>query len=145
MISRSRNTVERSAPPSRRASRRAGARPHRASRARQRPRPAPSDRAAACYDTRWTAPAEPAGGYRMNRLLRIAIPAVLVAGLHAAYVSPVRSDATSDADLWRAAGVSQVPPGTPAPPVILNDLAGKTVDLRDFRGRLVMLYFWVTW
>ncbi len=81
----------------------------------------------------------------MNRLLRIAIPAVLVAGLHAASVSPVRSDGTSDADLWRAAGVSQVPPGTPTPPVVLNDLAGKTVDLRDFRGRLVMLYFWATW
>jgi AhpC/TSA family len=81
----------------------------------------------------------------MNRLLRIAIPTLLVAGLYAAHVSPVQSDATSDANLWRAAGVSQVPPGTAAPPVVLSDLAGNTVDLRDFRGRLVMLYFWATW
>ncbi len=81
----------------------------------------------------------------MNRLLRIAIPAVLVASLHTAYVGPVRGDAKSDADLWSAAGVSRLPAGTQAPPVVLSDLDGKKVDLRDFRGRLVMLYFWATW
>ncbi len=80
----------------------------------------------------------------MNRLLRIAIVVVLVASLHAAYVDPVQGD-KSNGDLWSAAGVSQLPTGTPAPPVVLNDLDGKKVDLRDLRGRLVMLYFWATW
>ncbi len=81
----------------------------------------------------------------MNRLLRIVIVAVFVASLHAAYVDPVQGDAKSDAELWSAAGVSQLPGGTPAPPVVLNDLDGKKVDLRDLRGHLVMLYFWATW
>jgi cytochrome oxidase Cu insertion factor (SCO1/SenC/PrrC family) len=81
----------------------------------------------------------------MNRLLRIAIAAVLVAGLHAANVDPVQGDAKSNGDLWSAADVSRLPSGTPAPPVVLNDLDGKKVDLRDLRGRLVMLYFWATW
>lgn len=36
-------------------------------------------------------------------------------------------------------------PPKPAPAFALPDLQGKTVRLEDFRGKLVMLYFWATW
>lgn len=49
------------------------------------------------------------------------------------------------ADLWRAAGVIPPVERVEAPPVSLRDLAGRTVDLDDLRGRVVMLYFWATW
>jgi cytochrome oxidase Cu insertion factor (SCO1/SenC/PrrC family) len=33
----------------------------------------------------------------------------------------------------------------PARDFTLEDLSGKGVSLSDFRGRLVMIYFWATW
>lgn len=33
----------------------------------------------------------------------------------------------------------------PAPPWALQDLRGKTVNLSDFRGKVVVLDFWATW
>jgi cytochrome oxidase Cu insertion factor (SCO1/SenC/PrrC family) len=47
--------------------------------------------------------------------------------------------------LWRAAGVAQLANPIPAPPLSLRDLSGELVDLRDLRGRVVMVYFWATW
>lgn len=33
----------------------------------------------------------------------------------------------------------------PAPTVSLKDLSGKTVDLSDFKGKVVLLNFWAVW
>jgi hypothetical protein len=50
-----------------------------------------------------------------------------------------------DRALWNAVGVVRPPDRAQAPAFTLNDLGGKPVSLGDFRGRLVMLYFWATW
>jgi cytochrome oxidase Cu insertion factor (SCO1/SenC/PrrC family) len=33
----------------------------------------------------------------------------------------------------------------PAPAFALPDLGGKTVRLEDFRGKVLLLFFWATW
>jgi thiol-disulfide isomerase/thioredoxin len=35
--------------------------------------------------------------------------------------------------------------GKPAPETKLKDLAGKTVSLADFKGKIVLVDFWATW
>jgi len=34
---------------------------------------------------------------------------------------------------------------SPAPDFSLEDIQGKRVDIRDFRGRVILLNFWATW
>ena len=36
-------------------------------------------------------------------------------------------------------------PPKPAPAFSLPDLAGRTWNLADLRGKVVLLYFWATW
>ena len=36
-------------------------------------------------------------------------------------------------------------PPKPAPAVALPSLDGRTVRLEDFRGKVVLLFFWATW
>ena len=81
----------------------------------------------------------------MIRLVSTAIFVGLVIIPQGVPLNLARAGGTSDADLWNAAGVTRVTERSPAPLVVLNDLAGQRVDLRDLRGRLVMLYFWATW
>ncbi len=60
-------------------------------------------------------------------------------------VLPAEAESSVDAALWQAAGVVRLPTSMESPQLLLSDLSGELVDLRQLRGRLVMLYFWATW
>lgn len=45
---------------------------------------------------------------------------------------------------FAALQVQRYDPPKPAPAFALPDLRGKTVRLADFRGKVVLLYFWTT-
>jgi cytochrome oxidase Cu insertion factor (SCO1/SenC/PrrC family) len=47
--------------------------------------------------------------------------------------------------MWEAAGIIPFPASVQAPTFSLSDLSGRKTDLRRFRGRVVMLYFWASW
>ena len=59
--------------------------------------------------------------------------------------SPPDTKPSTDGGVWQAAGILPFPQLARAPSLRLSDLSGKTVDLRQLRGRLVMVYFWATW
>jgi len=69
----------------------------------------------------------------------------LVAGGAAGWIAPAGAQTGVEDAIWRAAGIVPFPRPLQAPPFQLADLSGKPVDLHQFRGRLVMLYFWATW
>lgn len=48
------------------------------------------------------------------------------------------------ADPFKDLQITQIP-REPARDFSLPDLNGKTVSLKDFRGKVVLLYFWATW
>jgi cytochrome oxidase Cu insertion factor (SCO1/SenC/PrrC family) len=70
----------------------------------------------------------------MKRLLLAALPVIGAAALAAA----------ADPD-FAAVQVQPYEPPRPAPAFALPDLDGKTVRLEDFRGKVVLLFFWTTW
>jgi len=70
----------------------------------------------------------------MKSLLGAAGLLVVVAALAAA--------ATPD---FAAMHIQPYEPPKPAPALALPDLDGKTVRLEDFRGKVVLLFFWATW
>ncbi len=53
--------------------------------------------------------------------------------------------AASDAARWDAVGARPATKTVPAATFSLHDVAGHAVSLDQFRGRVVMLYFWATW
>lgn len=64
---------------------------------------------------------------------------VLIAAL-ALSLTPARAGA----DLFKDLEIVRLP-GDPAKEFSLPDLNGRTVSLKDFRGKVVLLYFWATW
>ena len=81
-------------------------------------------------------------------MIRLMIAVAAIVGLLVAArseCSPPDGKRGLDGAVWHAAGVVPVPQPVRAPPLRLSDLSGKTVDLQQLRGRLVMLYFWATW
>jgi cytochrome oxidase Cu insertion factor (SCO1/SenC/PrrC family) len=46
---------------------------------------------------------------------------------------------------FAALQVQPYDPPKPAPAFALPDLQGKTIRLKDLRGKVVLLYFWATW
>ena len=72
-------------------------------------------------------------------------PAWTLLGLAVLVAASSAALAPSDAELWQAAGVRPAAQSVMAPAFNLRDVAGHLVSLEQFRGRLVMLYFWATW
>jgi len=46
---------------------------------------------------------------------------------------------------FAAVGLQPYDPPKPAPAFALPDLDGKTTRLEDFRGKVLLLFFWATW
>ncbi len=68
-------------------------------------------------------------------MLRLAA-ALVVAGVLAAEAA---------APDFAALQIQPYEPPKPAPSFALPDLEGRTVRLEDFRGKVVLLFFWATW
>ena len=48
-------------------------------------------------------------------------------------------------DLMSAAGVTKFKERISAPTFTIEDVAGRSVKLEDYRGKVVLLNFWTTW
>jgi cytochrome oxidase Cu insertion factor (SCO1/SenC/PrrC family) len=46
---------------------------------------------------------------------------------------------------FAALQITPYDPPKPAPAFSLPDLQGRTVNLADFKGKVVLLFFWATW
>jgi cytochrome oxidase Cu insertion factor (SCO1/SenC/PrrC family) len=73
----------------------------------------------------------------MRRPLR-----ALVAGLVAVAAAAGAAGAAPD---FASMQVQAYEPRKPAPALALPDLDGKTRQLADLRGKVVMVFFWATW
>jgi cytochrome oxidase Cu insertion factor (SCO1/SenC/PrrC family) len=51
----------------------------------------------------------------------------------------------STADPFSAAGVMKFKEKISAPGFVITDIEGNKVDLKDYRGNVVLVMFWTTW
>jgi cytochrome oxidase Cu insertion factor (SCO1/SenC/PrrC family) len=65
----------------------------------------------------------------------VSLPAALVLGGTLALAAPD----------FEALQMQVYDPPKPAPAFALQDLTGKTVQLSDLRGKVVLAFFWATW
>ncbi len=68
---------------------------------------------------------------------------ILVAAILA--LTTISGAALAAAPDFAAMQIQPYEPPKPAPPFALPDLDGKTVRLEDFRGKVLLLFFWATW
>ena len=71
----------------------------------------------------------------MTRGIRAAVLAVLAAAV----------PATAAAPDFAALALQAYEPPKPAPPFALPDLDGRTARLEDYRGKVLLLFFWTTY
>jgi cytochrome oxidase Cu insertion factor (SCO1/SenC/PrrC family) len=76
-------------------------------------------------------------------IARFAATAVLAAALWATVAAAQPAAAPSPA--WEKMGVVVYESPKPAPAFALPALDGRTVRLKDYRGKPVLLFFWATW
>jgi len=79
-----------------------------------------------------------------SRLLTIGIIIAAVA-LAMFWVKQDRDASKSKAGAGTLAGPSAVKVGNAAPKLVLKNLDGKTVNLEDLKGKVVIVDFWATW
>jgi cytochrome oxidase Cu insertion factor (SCO1/SenC/PrrC family) len=72
----------------------------------------------------------------MKRALAVAL--VLVAAVATPAARAMEHDSTT-------IRMQPYDPPKPAPDFALPDLSGKTVRLGDFKGKIVLVFFWATW
>jgi cytochrome oxidase Cu insertion factor (SCO1/SenC/PrrC family) len=70
----------------------------------------------------------------MRRLGTAAVAFLLLAGA-----------ASGAADDFTTLGLQRYEPRKPAPDFSLPDVGGRTLALADYRGKVVLLFFWATW
>lgn len=75
----------------------------------------------------------------MKRTLLISL--LLILG----YSADLPAQTVDEEDLDLKYATEMLAPGTAVPELTLNDIEGKPVSIRDFRGRKVVLLFWASW
>jgi cytochrome oxidase Cu insertion factor (SCO1/SenC/PrrC family) len=73
---------------------------------------------------------------------RLIASGVLVLAISGGTLSDVVRAATPD---FAAFQIIPYEPPKPAPELALPDLDGKPVKLQDFRGKVLLVFFWATW
>ena len=81
----------------------------------------------------------------MRRTLCLAVLAGFLALPDARPASAIQAAAAAEAALWSAVAARPQPARVVAPSLRLPALSGGTVDLRQLRGRVVLVYFWASW
>ncbi|MBI2219366.1 MAG: redoxin domain-containing protein [Candidatus Rokubacteria bacterium] len=81
----------------------------------------------------------------MIRPLAVLGAAAALAGFAFLPGSRIVVPALAAAPDFASVAVQPYDPPKPAPPLALPDLGGRMVRLEDFRGKVVVLFFWTTW